>query len=115
MREHELFQRLCRHAASSHASECREPRIIPSSSEAERQTVAKLALGEEGIDERDSAEVPDVYFAKLERVIHPVILRVTVAVLVCTESVGDALDGVDDGAGEVVGGVDLPLVTIYDY
>lgn len=44
-----------------------------------------------------------------ERVEHPGVLRVAIAVLVGAQRVGDALDRVDHRAGEVVSRVDLPL------
>ena len=55
-------------------------------------------------------EVPDVDLAKAESLDHPLVLGVTIAVLVGTESVGNTLDRVHDGASKVVSRVYLPLV-----
>ena len=55
-------------------------------------------------------EVPDVHGPEVESLDHPLVLGVTIAVLVGTESVGDTLDRVHDGASKVVSRVYLPLV-----
>ena len=69
----------------------------------------QLALGEESVDEVETAEVPDVHRAKIERLDHPLVLRVAIAVLVRTESVGDTLVGVDDGARKVIRRIYFPF------
>lgn len=60
-------------------------------------------------------EVPDVDGTKFKSFYHPEILGVTVPVLVRPQSVGDTLDRVNDRAGEIVGRIDLPLITTICY
>jgi hypothetical protein len=55
-------------------------------------------------------EVPNEHRAQVQSLDHPVVLRVTIAVLVRSESVCDTLQGVYDGAGKVIGRVYLPLI-----
>lgn len=53
----------------------------------------------------DSREIPKFRLPDLESVDEPEVLRVPISVLVGPESVGNTLEGVNDGAGEIVRGV----------
>lgn len=57
-------------------------------------------------------EVPDVHFADVEGIDHPLVLGVAVAVLVRTQSVSDTFVRVNNRAGKVVRRIHLPLVTV---
>ena len=70
----------------------------------------QLTLREKGVNEVEAAEVPDEDWADVERLDHPLVLRVAITVLIRTKGVGDTLERVDDWASEIVSGVDLPLV-----
>ena len=59
-------------------------------------------------------EVPNAHRAKPESLNHPVVLWVPIAILVCSESMCDALERVYNGAREVICWVDLPPITEVD-
>lgn len=110
LRQHELLQRLNRHTSPSDTTDGREPRVVPSTYVALVDEPVQLAFREQGVDEVETAEVPDVYGSDAESGDHPVILWIAVAVFVRTECMGDTFDGVDNGTGEIVRRIDLPLV-----
>eukprot|EP00966_Prymnesium_polylepis_P014958 345647-Prymnesium_polylepis.1 len=59
----------------------------------------QLALREERAHKVDAREAPKVDLAQVEVLEEPIVLVVTVGVLAVTQRVGDALEGVDNGAG----------------
>lgn len=110
LRQHELLQRLNRHTSPSDPPNGRESRVVPSTYVALVDEPMQLAFREQGVDEVETTEVPDVYGSDAESGDHPVVLWVTVAVFICTERVGDTFDGVDNGTCEIVRRINLPFV-----
>jgi hypothetical protein len=88
----------------------RETRVIPSLYQLLVYEPMKLALREKGINEVETTEVPDLNRTNAERLNHPLILRVAIAVLVRTKCMRDTLERIHDRASEVVGWVDLPFI-----
>ncbi len=105
------MQCLDRQSSPPNSSHGREARVIPSTHDAPVDKVMKFALREKGVDKVEPTKVPNLDLADAHGVGHPPILRIAVAVLVCTKSMSDAFDGVDNGASKVVGRIDLPFVT----
>ena len=97
------------HTAPADTTDGGHARIVPAPDLAGIDELGELALGEEGADEVHAGEIPHVDLAELEGINEPLVLGVAVGVLGGAESVGDALMAVDDGAGEIVHGVHLPL------
>lgn len=97
-----------RHAPPADTADRGEAGVVPAPDEAGVDELGEFTLREQRADEVHAGEIPDVDLAELKDVLEPVVLGITVAVLVCTESVGDAFKGVEDGYAEVVGGVDFP-------
>ena len=71
--------------------------------------VSVLGLGKK---EGNLPEIPDIDRAEVQSFYHPIVLGVTIPVLVCPQSVGDTLNRVNDRAGKIVSGIDLPLLAI---
>lgn len=104
IREHEITHR-------ARTPDGGEPRVIPTANQTLVNEPMQLALREQCVDEVETAEVPDGDGPDVQRFNKPVVLRVTIAVLVCPQSMRYAFEGVDDRAREVVSGVNLPLVS----
>jgi len=56
-------------------------------------------------------EIPDIDGTEVQSFNHPVILGVTIPVLVGPQGVSNTLDRVNDRAGEIISGIDSPLLT----
>lgn len=57
-------------------------------------------------------KVPNLNGTKPKSIVHPHVLRIAVAILVCPQCMRYTLQGVDNGTGEVVGRIHLPLVSV---
>lgn len=89
-----------------------ETRVIPPANETLINKPVELTLGQKSVDEVQATEVPDIDFAKPGSLEHPLILGVPIAIFVSPEGVRDTFDRVDNRAGKVICGIDLPLVTV---
>ena len=105
-----LLQRRHRAPAPPDAAHRRHAWIVPAAHAARVDDLGELALREDRADEAQPREIPVVDVAQAERAQHPLVLRVAVFVFGRAESVGDALERIDERATEVVGRVDLPGV-----
>lgn len=76
-----------------------------------RRLGRNMSVWEEDDAKWKPPEIPDVYGSKFQRLDHPIVLRVSITVFVCPQSMSNTLEGVNDGASKIVSGVDLPLVT----
>lgn len=112
LRQHELLQRLNRHTSPSDPPNSRESRVVPSTYVALVDEPMQLAFREQGVDEVETTEVPDVYWSDAESGDHPVVLWIAVAVFVRTECMGDTFDGVHNGTGEIIRRIYLPFVAV---
>jgi hypothetical protein len=70
----------------------------------------QLPLTQQRINKRQASKVPNLNLPQLERIQHPLVLRVPIAVLVRPQRVRNPLDRVDDGATEIIRRVDLVFV-----
>jgi hypothetical protein len=68
------------------------------------------ALRGEG-KEGNLPKIPDIDRTDVQSFYHPRVLGVTIPVLVRPQRMSDTLNRVDDRAGKIVSGVDLPLLT----
>ena len=107
LRDDELLQRLDSHTSTTDTTDGRESRIIPSSHKTLSNKPSQLALAQKRLDEVEAGKVPDVDLSQVKRIQHPLVLRVAVPVLDCSESVCDTLEAVDKRASKIVGGVHL--------
>lgn len=96
--------------SATNTADSRHARVVPASDDASVNNLSQLALGQYSLDEVQACETPVVYLAELQVLDEPLILCVAIIVLGSTQSMCNTLKSIDDGAAEVVGGVDLPLV-----
>lgn len=71
----------------------------------------QLALGQEGVNEVQTTEIPYVNSSHVGGFEHPLVLRIAITVLISSECMRHALDRINNGTGKVVGRVDFPFVT----
>ena len=57
-------------------------------------------------------EVPDIDRTKVKSFYHPMVLGVTIPILVRSQGMSNTLNRVNDRAGEIVSGIDLPFLAI---
>jgi hypothetical protein len=68
----------------------------------------ELVLGQESADKVHATEISICGGFRGQRLQYPVLLGVAISIFDGAESMDEVLDAVDNGAGEVVGSVDLP-------
>ena len=111
LRQDVLLQSLDGQATAGDALDGRDTRVIPAVDVALVNEPLDLALGEHALLEVEAGELPDVDLAEVHDLLEVLEHRVAVDVLAVTERMSDAIVGVDNRAGEVVGRVDLELGT----
>ena len=104
-----VLQTLDSHTARANTADSGETGVVPALRDALLDKVLQLTLGKHGVDKVDTAEVEDFDLGEAKTLEEPLVLLLACCVLIGTESVGDALNVVDDGAGKVVSGVGLVL------
>jgi hypothetical protein len=72
----------------------------------------KLVLGQESADKVHATEYLDVEASEVQRLEYPVLMGVAISIFEGAKSKDDVLNAVDNGAGEVVGSLDLPCHSI---
>ncbi|VUC27632.1 unnamed protein product [Clonostachys rosea] len=106
--KHKLAEGSNSQTSSDDTTDSRHTRVIPPSDLATVDDLGQLTLGKEGLDEVDTGELPQVYPSDVESVEEPVVLLVSVGVLGGTEGMGHALETINNWAGEVICGIDVP-------
>lgn len=89
----------------------REPGVIPTFDNIILDKILQLSLTQNSVNEVDPAEIKDLNIGETKSLKEPLVLFVTGPVLVGSESVGDAVEMVDDRTSEVVHGISLVLGT----
>ena len=107
---HVLSKSLDSKATAANTPYSGEARIVPTTDQALVHKPVQLALRKKGVDEVETAEIPDEDRAKGESLDHPVILGIAITVFVRPQSMSDALKRVDNGAGEIIRRINLPLI-----
>lgn len=68
---------------------------------------SELSLAHQGVLEVHASELDDLDLTEVHGALQPQVLLITVLVLGGSHGVGDALDGVHNGAGQIIAGVSL--------
>lgn len=106
----EFAQGIDGHASAADAADGWKARIVPTPDYSGFDELGELPFGEKCANEVHAGKVPDMNFAEVQSVEHPVVLRVTVPVFDGPQGMCDALHRVNNRAGEVVGWVNFPLL-----
>ena len=100
-------------APAAHSAQRGHPGIIPAGHVALFHQHPQIALGHDGLGQVQAAELdlPGMTGQHVLSVLHhPVVQGTVILVFQRAEAVGDALQRVADGVGEVVHGIDAPLL-----
>ena len=106
----ELAQGLRRHAAAAQAAQGGHARVVPALDVAFLYQLDELALGQHRVGEVEARELDLLGMVHFQGVQHPVIELAVVLELQRADGVGDAFQRVRQAVGEVVHGIDAPLV-----
>ena len=103
--QHELTESGNGKTTAEDTADSRHTGIIPAADTSGVDDLCKLSFREECLDEVDTGKVPEVDLSETQGLEEPVVLLVSVGILGRSESVSDALNGVEDRDDEIVCGL----------
>ena len=106
----EIADGLGRDAPAAQAGDGGHARVVPAADVAALDQGQELAFAHDGVVEVEPGEFDLLGVIDAQLIEHPVVEHAVVLELQGADGVGDALDGVGEAVGEVVHGVDQPLV-----
>ena len=77
------------HSATTDTSNCGEAGIVPTKDGSGVDELSEFSFRKEGADKVHARKVPDMYFAEMQGILHPIILGVTVSILVRSQGMCD--------------------------
>mmetsp|Transcript_16828 Transcript_16828/g.34097 ORF Transcript_16828/g.34097 Transcript_16828/m.34097 type:complete len:300 (-) Transcript_16828:1038-1937(-) len=102
---HETLECIHIDSTTAHTANCGETRIIPSGDASRLHKPSELPFTHHGIHEVHTGKGLDPHATQFQGTLNPLILLVAIIVFGGTESVTDPLDGIDDGASQIISGV----------
>ena len=109
MLEHKVSKSFDSHAATHDALDCWEAGVVPTLNVALFDEPAKLALGKHCADQVQLRVIVNYDGSDVTILLHPVVKRISIAILNCAKSMSYPFDGVDDRTSHVISGVGLVL------